>query len=441
MLLYWCIFLFVTFFAIKDWKKAVITWIPIRLLFNPCVCLKYTSPAVSLELAIAAIFVILYFTRERNKKIYNNRKFFFKKAFIAYLISYLLSIIFSIVPFATILTNTLKYFLEGFILLYLFQKALVNEIDIKLLIKTFAFVIILITLLGLYESIFGDNPWLDYVFINAPLDLIRGKMYYVPPFMNTTGELSTRYGMIRGYSFFNIHIAYGCTCVLIYFFFMYILKIQKEYQVKCHYIYILMLLGGILMCNSKTPYLGLIFFTFCFIRLKDVISPKTFIGVIFIVGIISVYFPSYLNNFYGLFDDKLAQDGGGSSVALRTIQFQIGLQMFEQNPLFGNGVGAIEFMMSNNAKYAGLLGSESSWLKILPERGIVGVMAYLILYYTIYNQLKGFISTKSVIFFLVGLMAMETATGFMDLALYGAFIITIYRLYFIKQSVNYKKYE
>lgn len=434
MLLYWFIFLFIIFFAIKDWKRTVIIWIPVRLLFNPCVCLKYTSPAVSLELAIAAMLVFLYFIKEKKKKIYNNKTFFFRTAFIAYLISYFFSLIFSIVPFVTVFANTIKYFLEGFIVLYLFHKALVSEKDIKLLINTFTVIVILITFLGLYESILGDNPWLDYVFINAPMDLIKGKMYYVPPFVKTTGELSTRYGMVRGYSFFNIHIAYGCACVLIYFFYMYALKIKKEYKMKFHFIYILMLLGGILMCNSKTPYLGLIFFSICFLNWKEIFSPKIMLGIILIVGIISVYFPSYLNNFYGLFDDKLAQEGGGSSVALRTVQFQIGLQMFEQNPLFGNGVGSIEEMMSNNLKYVDLLGSESSWLKILPERGILGVIAYLILYYSIYKQLKGIIPIKIVVFFLVGLMAMETATGFMDFALYGAIIIAIYRMILLSKQ-------
>lgn len=428
MLLYWFIFICITYFAIRDWGKTVIVWIPVKLLFNQCVCLKYTSPAVSLELAVVIILFLLYLVRERKKRKYNNKRYFFKTAFVAYLISYALSMIFSVVPIVTVFTNTIKYFMENFILLYLFQKALVSKNDIRLLIKTFTVVIILITGLGFYELIFRDNPWLDYVFVNAPLDSIKGKMYYVPPFIRESGELSTRYGMIRGYSFFNIHIAYGCACVLMYFFYMYVLKTQKEYRVKYHNLYIMMLLCGILICNSKTPILGLFFFTICYIKSKSLLSPKTLMGIILIISIIMVYFPSYLNNFYALFDDELAQEGGGSSVSLREIQFDIGLQMFEQNPLLGNGVGSISEMMSKSPKYAGLLGAESSWLKILPERGVVGVIVYLLLYYTIYNQLRGVMPISIVCFFLVGLMVMETATGFMNFALYGAIIITIQRM-------------
>lgn len=435
MLLYWFIFFCFLFYAKHDWKKAVIIWIPLRLLFNPCVCLKYTSPAVSLELAIATMFVFLYYIKERNKKVYNNKKFFFKTAFIAYFISYILSLMFSIVPFVTVISNTVKYFLEGFIILYLFHKALVNKEDIKLLIKTFNIVIILITILGLYESIIGDNPWLNYVFLNAPLDSVKGKMYYVPPFMTSIGELATRYGMVRTYSFFNIHIAYGCACVLMLYFYLYIFKIQKEYIVKYHFFYLLMLLGGILMCNSKTPMLGLFFFIISIYNFRDIFTFKVLFVLILVLSIILLYFPSYVNNFYGLFDDNLAQEGGGSSVALRTVQFQIGFQMFEQNPLFGNGVGSITQMMSTSSKFEDLLGAESSWLKILPERGIIGAIVYIILYYSIYKKLKAVIPNKTIILFLGGLMAMETATGFMDFPLFGAIIITIYRIHLVSSKL------
>ena len=142
-----------------------------------------------------------------------------------------------------------------------------------------------------------------------------------------------------------------------------------------------------------------------------------------------------MNNFYGLFDDNLAQEGGGSSVALRTVQFQIGFQMFEQNPLFGNGVGSITQMMSTSSKFEDLLGAESSWLKILPERGIIGAIVYIILYYSIYKKLKAVIPNKTIILFLGGLMAMETATGFMDFPLFGAIIITIYRIHLVSSKL------
>ena len=71
--------------------------------------------------------------------------------------------LFSIVPFTEVFANTIKYFIQNFIIVYLFQRALYNKEDIKLFLKTGLIVVALIISLGLYETIFKDNPVLDYV--------------------------------------------------------------------------------------------------------------------------------------------------------------------------------------------------------------------------------------------------------------------------------------
>ena len=205
MILYWALFALICFFAIKDWRKSVIIWFPLRLLFNECVCLKYSSPAISLTLAVDILFILLY-CFNKDKRVQNNNYYFFKKAFIAYSISYFLSILFSIVPIQSVFLNTVKYFIQSFVILFIFQKALCTMEDIRIYIKTSLYVIVIFISLGIYESIYKDNPVLDYVFINAPLESIQGKLYYIPPFLSYTGELAHRFGLVRCYSFFKIHI-------------------------------------------------------------------------------------------------------------------------------------------------------------------------------------------------------------------------------------------
>ena len=131
----------------------------------------------------------------------------------------------------------------------------------------------------------------------------------------------------------------------------------------------------------------------------------------------------------------MAEQGGGSNTSMRIQQFEVGLNLFCMNPLWGNGVGAIGVFMKN-ASNADLLGAESSWLKILPERGLIGAIVYLILYQQIYIKLKTVLKKKEIIGFLVGLMIMETATGFMDFALYGSIIICLYRFQQLNKSNN-----
>lgn len=438
MVLYWIIFIIIFIFSLKDWKRTVIMWIPIQMLFNECICLKYTSPAVSLVLAVDTILLAEYLIKRPSRNL-NNSPYLFKVAFIAYLFSYVVSMVFSIMPFTEVLTGTIKYFIQSFIIVFLFQRALYDSEDIKLFFKTSIIVIVLIIALGLYESIMKDNPVLDYIYLHAPTDLINGKMYYIPPFISWRDSLSLRYGMVRTYSFFGIHIAFGCACVLFLYLYIYILKHNYLYIKKNKIILgSFLLLLGVLMSNSKTPMAGLLFFIFAFFTLKQVVNFKTIVILFIIITIILVYAPNYLNNIIALFDSDVAEEAGGSNVAMRTRQFEVALNMFYNNPLFGNGVGSISTMMKigNNAD---LLGSESSWLKILPERGIMGVIAYITLYVQMYKRWKVVMHNREILFFLFGLLTMETATGFMDFTLYGSILVLIYR-YKVLMSNNIKKY-
>lgn len=424
MLLYWIIFVIICLFAIKDWRKTVIAWLPIQLLFNECVCLKYDSPAVSFTLAIDSILIFCYFL-DKNKKKQNARSFILKKVFIVYLLSYFLSMCFSIVPFTEVATNTLKYFIQSFGIIFVFYKAINSTEDIKLFVKTSAIVIVLIVSLGIYEALFKDNIVLDYVFMNAPLESINGKMWYVPPFLTATGEMTHRYGLTRCYSFFEIHISFGCACAILLYFYLFLLKYHTKYINRNSLVLlILLLVVGILLSNSKTPLVGLIFFLLAFYNLKFIFNPKLLLLAILVIFTVYNYTPGYIDNIVALFDNKVADDGGGSTNIMRMRQFEIGLELFSRNPLLGNGIGSIAAFMKN-ITYAELYGSESSWLKILIERGILGCIAYLYLYVVLFRKMKEYLTIRETTYFLLGLIAMETATGFMNFALFISIIIVI----------------
>lgn len=436
MILYWLIFVIFSICAFWKWKETTVLWLPFQLLFNECVCLKYTSPALTLVLAIDIVLFICY-SKERKSRLWHN-KFFFREVFVAYIISYLLSMLFSIVPFTEVLTNTIKYFITNFLILYLFQKALVGEKEIHLFYKGTLIVTFFIVALGIYETVAGDNPILDFVFLMAPLDAIDGKMYYLPPFLNDTGELSQRFGMVRTYSFFNIHIAFGCACVLYLFYYTYMLKYKYKIGKKFLLVVgIILLLIGVFLSNSKTPIVGLMFFAVGIFSLKDITRPQVLLFFIIAFIVLLTYFPNYVNNFIALFDSSVADEGGGSNTQMRVRQFEVGLKLFYKSPILGNGVGSISVFM-NNLSNTDLLGSESSWLKILPERGIVGAIVYLYLYWIMYKKLLPYMHKKALVCFLLGLLAMETATGFMSMPIYGSIVIILYRMGIYRKQVNGK---
>lgn len=101
VLLYWLIFAIILGFAWIDCKRTIIVWMPLQLLFNDMVALKYTSPILTLSIAInfilPLIFLYKYILKNKRTEL-TNEPFFFNKVFVLYLISYILSIIFSIAP-------------------------------------------------------------------------------------------------------------------------------------------------------------------------------------------------------------------------------------------------------------------------------------------------------------------------------------------------------
>lgn len=431
MILAWIIFFAYTIFGIINLKKAILIWMPVQLLFNVQVAMRYASPALYLNLSVTMMLFLLYLIKGRNNRAFNKENFIFKPILILNLISYALSLMFSIVPFSEVMMETVRTFLNSFLFIYMFQKTLCTRKDVRLVYRASIVVIFIICLLGLYESIVGDNPWLDYVYTHSSQEYER--MYYIP------GNVWRRFGMVRAYSVFYIHIAFGTTCVFLLF------AIGTAYSHKwlgkkqlTLLICILLLVAGVFMSNSKTGLLGLVVMIFAIYKPKDVFKPQYIIPLVIIIVGVFVMFPDYLLNFTSLFDEDAAEEGSGSTVAMRQVQFNVAIGMFEQSPLFGNGLGSISALMKygNNAD---ILGSESSWMKILPERGLLGAFTYVASYVYMYKKFSDYIPKFQLLAFLASLLVMETATGFMDMSLYGSVLILVRKAYILNKNCSTSK--
>lgn len=431
MLLYWTIFLFITFCAFKDWRHTVILWAPLSLLTNDCVCLKFTHPVVSLSLAVDVmlffIYVLKFGLKKRHKENYP-----LKKAFLLTIISYILSSVFGITSISETLTGSIRFFFQGFIILYLFQVAIIKESDLKLFFKVAGVVAIMISGLGLYEMLTFDNPILDFECAQIDRDfLLENNFYYWP---GEEGYL--RFGLRRNFSFFNIHIFFGCACAILYYLFLSTL-VSKERFIKYNWniIIILALILGIFLSNSKTPIVGLLFFSAAFITIRTLKNPR-FILFSAIAIIFVVYFSSdYINNLLALFDPRVAEEGGGSNTAMRAVQFGIGLELFKQNPLIGLGIGATG-KLYNVGNVSEILGSESSMLQILPTRGLLGFAAYLLLNWEYYKCMRKGIGKYRATMFVFGVMAMEFATGQLNMFMIGSIPILFYKKHLIDLKSN-----
>lgn len=435
MILAWIILLAIAVCGFWDFKKTLIIWIPFQLLFNAQIAVKYTSPAMSLVLAGDICLLIIYIIKYRNKKIgFNQEKYFFMAPMVVILVSYALSFIASDISSIAGINTTIKYIVTGFGTTYLFQKALYDKKDLKLFVYSCLIVSFLITSLGIVESLLRDNPILNWIYFNTPHnETTVGRMFYTPSALG--GEIEIRYGMVRARSFFGIHITFGVSClILLYLMLTQYVKGWNIINKTLLITGILLLFIGIFIANAKTGYIGLIFFLFSLFSVKQLFNVRIIAPIIIVLSTILIFFPEYINNFYSIFDKKLAIEGGGSTVEVRKKQFDIALRMFDMNPLFGNGPGSINILKKQGME--DILGAESSWMQILPERGMFGVITYIYLYAYSYRHFIKIIPRKVIFFFLFGLLVMETATGLLDMTLWGCVILAIRRLYQIERTSN-----
>ena len=374
-------------------------WIPLHVLTNPQIALKYTYPAVSLSIAITTMLCLFYFVNRffnENKNNYNNESFPLKPVFYLMLFSYFVSYIYSIVSISSAFNLTIRYFLEGFVLLYAFHCCLNDKNDLYLFIKTAFVVVLLITGLGLYEFFTLDNPVLDYTYYNSPHNAYTsGRLAYFPGFHRL------RYGLPRCLSFFPIHLRFGAACVFFMLLFGSMYKknigvLKNKYILLC----IFLLISGVFASNSKQGIVGLLFISLCFISIQRMFNYKLLLIAVFVCSVL-IYYPSIINNILSLFDTELAQEGKGSTVSLRIQQYTVAFDMFKRNPIFGCGPGSLGTLKHLEYGYDAIRGAESVFLSLLPERGIIGAFVYIFMYFYLYNTLKDKMPKKILFFYLL----------------------------------------
>lgn len=357
---------------------------------------------------------------------------------IATAISYALSILFSSVPLGRGINTTIKVFLHSFLLLYIFQRCLKSRKDVLFLVKITLFIVIIITSLSVYEFIMRDNPILDYVYFSTPhQEALGNRMSYIPPSMG--GNL-LRYGLIRAYSFFQMSLAYGAACVFLLFLVGTLLK-KKFYEINKHILLLctVLLVFGVFASNSKQAYIGLIIMLFCFVKTEYIFSYRLVIAIS-LFGIMFLMYPELMNNYYSLFDAKLAEEGGGSSVELRVKQYQVAINLFESNPLFGYGPSSLDFLKSFGNNWE-IRGAESIWLRILPERGLLGGIVYLFMFFNLYDRLRSIIPQKELLLYLLTIFIIENLGGEKDMTLYMAILIVVMRLHELNKKIIINQYN
>ena len=195
----------------------------------------------------------------------------------------------------------------------------------------------------------------------------------------------------RVYAMFANPFCYGYMCILLSFY-MTLFRSKNILSKYRYYLSLFCCAFGVISCGSRSVLLtGVLSYVF-YILLTKSMSRKLYIFfVITMLGILSYNFiPSVsekIDHTLTIFTDSSGSNVQGSSIDMRETQYLTTLLYIKDDFLFGKGLDFFNIDLGwqdienyrNNAA-SGLAGLEGVVMKLLLERGFVGLLFYLIFY-------------------------------------------------------------
>ncbi len=364
--------LLVVAYSLYDFKKAFIFYAAIKMFALGAMCLKYTPPALSMETFLNFYFLFAFACNgylNKYKRIYE--RFPLKNYFVFQLISIVASALVTMIPVSSFLTGLIMGLVEDFIYPLLFFAMLRRDKSIIPMFIKYSMVLFLFAaILGIYEFFTSNNVFYNYLTANVPEELLAGKIYHS----------DERLGLARISSIFVSpnNMIYGAfISVLAYAYNCYSRK-----KIKHALSFTFLTITIILMANSRT----VLFSSICIVAPIFFKIDRTFKNLL--IGIVIAFFAypfisKYSLNITSVISESQKTQIGGSSVKMRQEQLTASWKLFKQSPIVGNGYQSIKYFTSGKSGFwRGLLrGTESIWFKLLIERGLLGIIAYLYMFY------------------------------------------------------------
>lgn len=385
-LLFICIFIY----ALKDWRKAILFVSPASILFQPYMCIRYQSPALSLTLAVQALLIFLCIAHGRKMKF---KSFPLKTAFLLLFLSHSIGLFVSPMPMISLLP-----WLFSNILTYVFVVFYFNELntisDIKLSVYGLVSAFTIMSTYFLYEFISQSNPFISYLSELLPFE--NGWVYYSP---------DERFGSIRCQSIMSICISWGAFGAIMMWMIIATKSVNGFRFKKMLYIYVFVIsLMSVITSGARSAMMFACIFIVCFVLDYKGKHKQLFQISIILFGILSI--GMIVSLFSTIFDDSVS----GSSFEQRQLQFAAGFAVIQNSPLFGFGIKGLQSIRQMGIQ--DLLGAESIWLQQLVYYGCFGIFAQIVMYYSCYKYSKqNNQHSKSAVYMLVGWIVFSTMSS------------------------------
>lgn len=393
-------------FSFKDFKKAFLLFMLYKLILNTNI--NFLSipgvPILSVEDVLIMVFIMEFYARKQMKtdlQGYNN--FPFRIPFILIVISWTISTIFAYVGFGIAVSAYVKNILEYIIMTFLMWRTINTKEDLEFLLKGFTILFLCFGFYELYEIVTNTNPLSDY-----ELTLVTDASKAID-FGNYEDEIDRGF---RAKSVFTHPIGAGINFslyIIIALFFLMRTKIDLKVSKFLIIVTSLLSLVCIIMTKSRGPYVFLLIGSFTFINLKSSQFYKYSIVFFFALLLLLPYFSDQFEIFKSIYDSKSQASVGGSSVDMRFEQLVCAIALMSMSPIYGLGYKYLNVI--SNFYTMGLLGGESIWFSVLPQYGLIGIIAYIFMIYWVIIKLPQRFKSSSIFFVSLAYWIVNTTTS------------------------------
>jgi len=240
---------------------------------------------------------------------------------------------------------------------------------------------IVVSLYGTLAYFTNFNPYLDYLKQTTPTGRVLATNY----------DDSVR--GLRAVGTLSHPITYGAFQAFTFLIGIFLMRNNRSATRLIVFIAMqLLLLIGIVVTNSRTPLIFVLFsvlaFT-CLARTRDkMVVVQISIVILTITSIGGLEYIEKLADFVSsAFSQSNASGSNGSSLQMRAGQFLVAWKFFTNAPIFGGGVSQTRSIVASGA-YPTFYNAESALFQWAIDLGTVGLVAYATLFAQIYRAAK-----------------------------------------------------
>lgn len=385
-------FLFFILFVILiiDYKKAIIIYAPLKLFFLGGIKLFLNLP---FDAIFSTIAVLMFFAKNKNLH--------YKEYPIGSILPLLLctSLLGAIFP-----SFHISNFLNDFFGVYLY--ALVFYISIK----EERYFRVALRWCALFSIVICINGIIEYLTDVNYLRTIQQSMATDGTYFSENAL--ERFGIThRVCSCIPHSIGFGVVCAsFMHLFLFHIFSKNKDNNKIPISIAIFFVFIGVILSGSRSPLLGLSCMLAPYFISKSIITMKNIVIAMTFIVVVYYYAGDYISNmFLSLIDTDIAEEASGSDLDMRLIQFELALNIWLDNFLFGIGQG----VSLETIDASGLIrGAESVWLQTLIRKGTIGMIALFILYASLIKHIiKTDNNKKFALSFIIGWLVIYSVTS------------------------------